>query len=193
MKIAQSRNLQMATRRATRKGRVRDHIRTALFHATRPLVAKLFRIWIGGSKRIGIGPFDLINLSERSAIENHFEKLAQAAELIRIYDQLRYRLLTAEVQLIVVTDRPIEAEYYDFASAVIMQAKMIELLDVQGLAAVLIHEATHARIRRSGIRYAAVAEPRVERLCLRNEIWFLQKVPNTEVLVQIKRERLPPR
>ena len=48
------------------------------------------------------------------------------------------------------------------------------------LAAVIVHEATHARLWRRGIRYEEAQRPRIEEICVRREIAFAAKLPNGE-------------
>lgn len=41
----------------------------------------------------------------------------------------------------------------------------------------LVHEATHLRIRRSGITYDTDKRERIERICVQQQVAFLQRVP----------------
>lgn len=173
-------------------GRGVAHARTWMFHATRPIVAWLFRLWIRGGRRIPVGPFEVVNRSTRTGVEGDLHKIEQAAELIREHDPARYRLLVREIRLIVVADWRTEAEYYSFASAVVVQARFLGITNLEGMAMILVHEATHARLHRWGIRYSAALKTRVERLCLRNEVWFLEKVPSGAALAALRRARLLP-
>jgi len=48
------------------------------------------------------------------------------------------------------------------------------------LAATIAHEATHARLTKSGIGYDRSIQPRVERICLKAELDFAAKLPNAQ-------------
>lgn len=164
-----------------------------LFYATRPAVAGLFWVWTKGADSARAGPFDVIVMTDSSSADEYVDKFADAVKLIQSRDQSRYKLITRHIRMIVVTDQPspLDAEYHQFARAVVVRGDVLRKLDTPSIAAMLVHEATHGRLGSLGIRHTAGAQRRIERLCLRNEIWFLEKIPGAESLTQAKRERMP--
>ena len=59
---------------------------------------------------------------------------------------------------------------------------LAETTTLELLAAVIVHEATHARLWRRGIRYEEAQRPRIEEICIRREIAFAVKLPNGETV-----------
>jgi hypothetical protein len=53
------------------------------------------------------------------------------------------------------------------------------------IASTLVHEATHARLHRLGIRYTEQTDIRVERACTREELRFLSQVPEGDAAALI--------
>lgn len=47
----------------------------------------------------------------------------------------------------------------------------------------LVHEATHARLHRAGVRYTHDLRERIEAICLKAEIDFGRRLPGAEQLV----------
>jgi hypothetical protein len=52
------------------------------------------------------------------------------------------------------------------------------------LAAVIVHEATHARLFAAGVGYPPELRPRIERLCLREELALALLLPDGELAAQ---------
>lgn len=166
------------------------YIQDALAYLFRRQSVRLFRAWISEAERISRGPFTFVNVSNESDCEELVEKVFRALELIRTYDERRYQLVRSTIKEVVVADTRNEAEYVEFADAIVVQAQALKIVPVIGIAAMLVHESTHARLFRLGIPYRPSAQQRIERICLRNEIWFLRNVPHTDQLVEAKVKRL---
>jgi hypothetical protein len=58
------------------------------------------------------------------------------------------------------------------------------------IAAVIVHEAAHARLMRYGIGYEAPLRHRVEAICARREAAFAAKLPNGEKVREQAENRL---
>ena len=58
------------------------------------------------------------------------------------------------------------------------------------IAAVIVHEATHARLERYGIGYEEKLRARIEAVCFRRELAFAAKLPNGEAVRQPAEDRL---
>lgn len=168
-----------------------DALRTALFHATRPVVALLFRLWLAGAEELEVGPFAVLDMTQDTDMARHLKKLRQAVEKIHRHSPRDYRQVTRSIRRLVVADyqTPLNAEYHSSQRTVLLLAETLRVLDVNALAAMLIHESTHARLDRMGVVHTAGASDRIEAICLRNEIRFLRKLPDARGLLIAKEER----
>jgi hypothetical protein len=52
------------------------------------------------------------------------------------------------------------------------------------IAAAIVHEATHARLWRCGLSYEAALRPRMERLCISQELVFASKLPDGKAVAE---------
>jgi hypothetical protein len=60
----------------------------------------------------------------------------------------------------------------------------------EALSCLLVHEATHARIERIGIRYAEGVRARIEVLCVREQLAFARALPGAAALTAQLESRL---
>lgn len=186
-KTVLSRNRQMSTKLGM--SRLTNLIGAILYPVAKPLIDGLFVKMINGADRVHVGPFEVVNLSKEK-VEPHIPKLLHAVELIETYDPIRTGTVQKGIRLLVIVDPPIKAQYFHVSKAVVIRDKILEILPPDSLASLLVHEATHARIRRMGIAYNPVIKERVERICTRSQVWFLEKVPGAEELARVTREDL---
>lgn len=118
----------------------------------------------------------------------HIQKLKEAADLVRESDPRRYGMIEANLCRIAIVDWNVQgARYYALSRTLVLRAESIEFSRVSVLASMLVHEATHGRISSWGIRYTPQLSERIEQLCLRNEVWFLQRVPGAQSLLDLKK------
>ena len=59
-----------------------------------------------------------------------------------------------------------------------------------GLALMLVHEAAHARLWQLGFRYGSTIRSRIERFCIRCEIAFASRLPESDTTVPWVRQKL---
>lgn len=122
-----------------------------------------------------------------------FDRVGAALEMIRQYDPRRFRRMQREVAWIGVTNSPAAAgRYWLGPKAVVLDASFIRGFVVESIAMVIVHEATHARIRQRGVRVRG-KEGREEHTCVGQEIIFARRIPGTEQLIQGAREKLESR
>ena len=57
-----------------------------------------------------------------------------------------------------------------------------ETMTLENIASTIVHEATHARLERWGIIYVEEKRTRIEAICLRRELNFLARLPDSESL-----------
>jgi hypothetical protein len=111
------------------------------------------------------------------------QRIEQALQLIKRNDHIRYDRLLRDLQRVWVLLLPSSIaifEYRIYTCAIDTRYCLAETTTPELLAAVIVHEATHARLWRRGIRYEEAQRPRIEEICIRREIAFAAKLPNGE-------------
>ena len=111
------------------------------------------------------------------------QRIEQALQLIKRNDHIRYDRLLRDLQRVWVLLLPSSAasfEYRIYTCEIDTRYCLSETTTPELLAAAIVHEATHARLWRRGIRYEEAQRPRIEEICLRREIAFAAKLPNGE-------------
>ena len=107
-------------------------------------------------------------------------RVEQALALIARYDGLRYRRFLRDLDRIVVTLLSAVPGNYTAAIRTCRLDKRLVLADgvtLELIAAVIVHEATHAQLDRLGVAYAEQQRPRIEAICIRRESAFGDKLP----------------
>ena len=110
-------------------------------------------------------------------------RIEQALLLIKRYDRIRYDRLLRDLQRVWVLLLPSSIaifEYKTYTCEIDTRYCLAETTTQELLAAAIVHEATHARLWRRGIRYEEAQRPRIEEICVRREIAFAAKLPNGE-------------
>ena len=112
-------------------------------------------------------------------------RIEEALLLIKRYDRIRYDRLLRDLQRVWVLLLPSSIaifEYGIYTCEIDTRYCLAETTTPELLAATIVHEATHARLWRRGIRYEEAQRPRIEEICLRREIAFGAKLPNGEAV-----------
>jgi hypothetical protein len=110
-------------------------------------------------------------------------RIEEALLLIKLYDRIRYDRLLRDLQRVWVLLLPSSIaifEYGIYTCEIDTRYCLAETTTPELLAAVIVHEATHARLWRRGIRYEEAQRPRIEEICIRREMAFAAKLPNGE-------------
>jgi hypothetical protein len=115
-----------------------------------------------------------------------------SATINRLHSPLRFRYLQRDIQRIWITLIPSRGAFVhgfgmcviDFDYAIDSDTTSVEL------ALTLVHEGTHARLRRWGFRYDETIRARIERICIRNELAVARRFPDSGDLVEMKEGRL---
>jgi hypothetical protein len=118
-----------------------------------------------------------------------FEKTKQALELIRKADPRRWAKIPQLLPRIVLILGGGEFYHRDL-HAYIVDLPSLRARSALELASAIVHESTHARINRFGAFYSPALRPRVEALCISQEIAFLRRFPESGALVTSKQESL---
>ena len=120
-------------------------------------------------------------------------RVEEALRLIKLHDELRYRRLVRDLKRIWVRDLPgalgtFNKEFQ--ACSLDMEYVRAETTRPESIAAVIVHEATHARLDRCGIDYKEELRPRIEAVCFRRELAFAARLPSGEQVRQEAERRL---
>jgi hypothetical protein len=110
-------------------------------------------------------------------------RIEEALLLIKRYDRIRYDRLLRDLQRVWVLLLPSSVasfEYRIYTCQIDTRYCLAETTTPELLAAAIVHEATHGRLWRRGIRYEEAQRPRIEEICVRREIAFAAKLPNGE-------------
>jgi hypothetical protein len=117
--------------------------------------------------------------------EQILSRVEEALLLIKRYDPIRYNRLLRDLERVWVLLLPSSIGGFDYkihACKIDSRYCLAATTTPELIAAVVVHEATHARLWRRGIRYEEALRPRVEAACLRREIAFAAKLPNGEAV-----------
>ena len=107
-------------------------------------------------------------------------RVEEALALIKAYDKRRYDRLIKDLERVWVRMLPDELGNFSRAlRACVLDTRFVlaETTSLEILAVVIVHEATHARLRHCGIGYDEQMRHRVEAVCFRRELAFARKLP----------------
>jgi tetratricopeptide (TPR) repeat protein len=125
-----------------------------------------------------VGPAGLQDPKARDVID-------EALNLIKRHDPLRYARLTRDVKRVVISALPGDiASFEQSVQACALDERFVAAHASQPeiIAAVIVHEATHARLMRCGVGYEEALRSRVEAVCARRERAFAAKLPNGQLV-----------
>jgi hypothetical protein len=109
------------------------------------------------------------------------QRVERALDLIKSHDRVRYDRLIQDIERVWVRVVPHGIGAFNEAiDACELDTRFVraETSTAEQIAALIVHEATHARLLRSGIDYGDDLRARVEAVCFRREIAFATKLPN---------------
>jgi hypothetical protein len=113
------------------------------------------------------------------------QRVEDALRLVKCHAPLHYSRIIRHLQRIWVRLIPNALAHYDLslnACALDKRYVLAEATTVERIASSIVHEATHARLERWGVRYDEKVRARIEAICLRRELDFLSRLQNTEAL-----------
>jgi hypothetical protein len=127
-------------------------------------------------------------------VELSFRKVERALRAIRDYDPPRFAHIMRDVPRIWIGPIPNYArgQWIDELRLCMLRDSFVgddEVSDAY-VAALIVHEGTHARVARAGISFSEEIRPRVERLCIKSQIDFARRHPEGGSLVQLFEENL---
>jgi hypothetical protein len=149
--------------------------------ATKLSLADRFALWTSTSRvtdGLWIGSF-------RSDSEPDLQRVEAALQLIDHCAPLHYQCVKNNLSRIWVTLVPHGAGcYLHSMNACLLDERVMasENASIEWIAAAIVHEATHARLEKWGIRYDEAARHRVERICARRELDFARHLSGVDTL-----------
>jgi hypothetical protein len=153
---------------------------------TTRLTLSLARAWAGYRLRqypsITADHLRLIDASLGSD-EALLPRLAAAVTLVGRADPRRCRRMQLDVRRIVVLGVATPNAGFDpYTSAIYVRCGVVAECTAQVTAALLVHEATHARIWRAGVHEVEPIHARLERRCWLETLAFVLRVPDNAVV-----------
>jgi hypothetical protein len=109
------------------------------------------------------------------------QRVEWALDLIKSHDRVRYDRLIQDIERVWVRLVPHGlGSFNEPINTCELDTRFVraETSTPEQIAAVIVHEATHARLLRSGIDYSQDLRARVEAICLRREIAFATRLRN---------------
>jgi hypothetical protein len=139
------------------------------------------QLWLSTSR-----DFDGLWVGTREA-EPHpaLRRVEDALRLIKDHDTLHYSRVIRNLERVWVHLHPSALAHYNSSlNACVFDERFVlaEATTLQKIASTIVHEATHARLDGWGIDYDETVRYRIEAICLRRELNFLTKLPNSEHL-----------
>lgn len=121
------------------------------------------------------------------------QRIGEALQLFQKHSPARFAHFQRDIRRLWVMGLPTARGSYvhDHAMCVLDYDYVIGAnTGVEELALTLVHEGTHARLRRRGFGYDEAIRGRIERICIRSELSVAQRLPNGAPLIEPREERL---
>jgi hypothetical protein len=144
----------------------------------RPPIGEQVMLWFSAGRHIDglwVGTYFQTNA------EPVLRRVEDALALINAYDRRRYNRIIQDLERVWVRLLTVGAAHFSpplWACVLDERFVLADTTDVEHIAAAIVHEATHARLWRCGIRYDEDLRQRVEAVCNRRELAFARKLPN---------------
>ena len=113
------------------------------------------------------------------------QRIEDALRLVERCAPLHYRRIKSNLARIWVHLVPHGAGcYLHSLNACLLDERIVasETTTVEWIASAIVHEATHARLEKLGIRYDEAARQRIERICARRELDFARHLSGVDAL-----------
>jgi hypothetical protein len=122
-----------------------------------------------------------------SDAEPAIQRIEAALRLIERSAPLHYRRVKTNLSRIWVQLVPHGAGcYLHSLNACLLDERVVasETTTVEWIASAIVHEATHARLEKLGIRYHEAVRQRIERICARRELDFARRLSGVDALLK---------
>jgi hypothetical protein len=141
------------------------------------------------SPRKTVMGIEVVDLSAGKETQEFFNRTDAALSLIAATDATRFRRVRRDLRRMILV--PGGGQFYQPGlRAYAIDEATLHRSSTISMAVGIVHEATHARMWNRGIRYGHDARGRVEAACVRAEVAFAQRLPDSEALVRSIKARL---
>jgi hypothetical protein len=146
--------------------------------SARPAILDRIMLWLSAGSHIDglwVGTYCKTNA------EPALRRVKDALGLIQAYDRQRYSRIIRDLERVWVRLLTTgAAQFNPSIRACVLDERFVlaDTTDPELIAAVIVHEAAHARLWRCGIRYDEDLRQRVEAVCFRRELAFARRLPN---------------
>jgi hypothetical protein len=109
-------------------------------------------------------------------------RVEEALSLIKQHSPLDYARITRELERVWVNISVYgRAQYHRALRACILDERYVadQATTAEEIASTIVHEATHARLERYGIKYKEELRTRIEAICFRRQLAFTVRLPNS--------------
>lgn len=151
-----------------------------------------------GMRSLGVDALTGVRMLDATADgvrdDGSIRRVREAHELLHAHEIAQARWLTRYVnQIILVEPMPVPAAFEHFSRSILLDRDAGSRFDGTGLAALLVHEAAHARMAGLGVRPAKETfsvRRRIERRCVREQLEVLLRIDPDHYFVPWSRELL---
>ena len=112
-------------------------------------------------------------------------RVEEALQLVKRHDTLNYSRIIRNLDRIWVHLIPGSGAHYERSlNACVIDERYAlgESMTIERIASTIVHETTHASLEGWGIIYVEERRTRIEAICLRRELYFLARLPDSESL-----------
>jgi hypothetical protein len=148
----------------------------------KPSLVERIELWLSRSREV-----DGLWVGTTREAEPHpaLRRVEDALRLIKRHDTLHYSRILRNLDRVWLHLLPSAlAHYKSSLNACVFDERFVlaETTTLQKITSTIIHEATHARLDGWGIDYDEANRYRIEAICIRRELNFLTKLPDSEHL-----------
>ncbi len=144
--------------------------------ASRPWLWLAARGLLQLSARTTVDGFDVYDATA-GPIDVPLARLHDGLELIRARTPRRYERIKRDMRRVVIIAAG-GPEYWPQVDGMALTRGKLTSQSPEEVAFTIVHEATHARLWKTGIPYARALRERIERMCVRAEVAFAQTLPD---------------
>ena len=169
-------------------GTVFSHVLPSVQTAVR---STLLRAAVTVSPCVELEGFVIVDLRFGQSDESALDRVANAIRLVKVTDPKRARRIRRDIQRIVIMDLgEAGGSYISEIDACALDPHQVQERPIEATALIIVHEATHARIHKAGIKYTPRMRDRIEKLCVNEEIAFARRLSDGEQYIVNARRAL---
>jgi hypothetical protein len=158
--------------------------------ALRGLRKVLTALDLRSSASVTMHGITVFNTSDRCDADTVFSSVDVALNTLKKFDRRRLGVAQQHLRRIVVAAQSTNAYWRHAHACVLSDTKLPEQPPVW-TASVIVHEAVHARLYRCGIEPRdPTMRARIEALCVKEQIRFLKRIPDSEAMIDHLRSEL---